>query len=95
MKELVPALVAPLSGIAFLGGLALAVFMWMSPSGGGMFVGLGTLLGWLALGSGNLLSWLLNVVWWLAAGRPSGLGWLVTVQGAVVLASLAVLAAQW
>jgi hypothetical protein len=95
MKALVPALVAPLSTIAFLAGAALAVFIWMSPSGGGMFIGLGTLLGWLALGVGNLLSCLLNVVWWLAAGRPSGLGWVVAAQGAAVLLSLIVMALEW
>lgn len=95
MKDMLPTILAPLSGIAFLGGLAIAVFIWLSPSGGGMLVGLGTALGWLALAGGNLLSWLLNLAWWLTAGRPPALGWVVAVQSALVLATLVALAVKW
>ncbi len=94
MKSLIPALVV-LSCIAFLSGVVLAMVMWLSPSGGGMFVGLAAVLGWLALGAGNALSWLFNLAWWQAAGRPTELGWVVAVQGALVLASAAMLAIKW
>jgi hypothetical protein len=95
MKDILPSVLAPLSGIAFLGGLAIAVFIWLSPSGGGMFVGLGTALGWLALGAGNLLSWLLNLTWWLSTGRPAELGWVVGAQSVLVAATLVALAVKW
>ena len=94
MKSLIPALVV-LSCIAFLSGVVLALVMWLSPSGGGMFVGLAAVLGWLALGAGNALSWLFNLAWWQSAGRPTELGWVVAVQGALVLASAVVLVIKW
>lgn len=94
MKSLIPTLIA-LSCIAFLSGVVLALVMWLSPSGGGMFVGLGVVLGWLALGAGNALSWVLNLLWWHSAERLTELGWVVAVQGVLVLASAAMLAIKW
>jgi hypothetical protein len=94
MKSLIPALIV-LSCIAFLSGVALAMVIWLSPSGGGMFVGLGTVLGWLSLGAGNALSWLLNLLWWQSAGRPLELSWVVAVQGLLVAASAVALAVKW
>jgi len=92
MQDLALIVLAPLSVLAFLGSLAFGAWMWLTPTQGGMFVGLGTGIGWAVFAMGNLVSWLLNLLWWLAAGRPRRLGWLVAVQGLPAVATLVTLA---
>jgi hypothetical protein len=83
---------APLSVLAFLGSFAFGMQMWLTPTEGAMFVGLGTGIGWVVFALGNLLSWLLNLPCWLAAGRPRRFGWLVAIQALAAVPTLVVLA---
>jgi hypothetical protein len=91
MKDLAVIALAPLSALAFLGSLAFGMWMWLTPTQGGMFVGLGTEIGWVVFAVGNLMSWVLNVLCWLAAGRPRQFGRVVAIQAAAAVPTLVVL----
>jgi hypothetical protein len=91
MKDLAVIALAPLSVLVFLGSLAFGMWMWLTPTRGGMFVGLGTEIGWVVFAAGNLVSWLLNLLCWLAAGRPRKPGRLVAIQAVAAVPTLVVL----
>jgi hypothetical protein len=92
MKDLALIILAPLSALAFLGSFAFGMWLWLTPTYGGMFVGLGTGLGWVIFALGNMLSWVMNLLCWLATDRPRKFGWIVAVQGVPAVATLVILA---
>lgn len=91
MKDLVLFVLAPLSALAFLGSLAFGMQIWLTPTQGAMFVGLGTGIGWVVFALGNLMSWMLNLLCWLTAGRPRKFGWLVAIQAMAAVPTLVIL----
>ena len=74
MRSLALSLCAVVSVLALSGGTLLGAFLIMSPSGGGFFPNLGSVLGLLVLGAGNLVSNICNgICWWFGKG-PRWLG---------------------
>ncbi len=61
--------------------LLLGAFLITSPSGGGFFPNLGSVLGLLVLGIGNLVSSICNGIYWWFGKSPRWLGIVTLVQG--------------
>lgn len=80
MRSLALAVCAVLSVLALSGGILLGAFLIMSPSGGGFFPNLGSVLGLLVLGSGNLVSNICNGIYWWFGRRPRWLGMVTLAQ---------------
>ncbi|CAN7718236.1 hypothetical protein [Rhizobium sp. LjRoot258] len=81
MRSLALAACAVLSVLALSGSILLGAFLITSPSGGGFFPNLGSVLGLLVLGIGNLVSSICNGIYWWFGKRPRWLGIVTLVQG--------------
>jgi hypothetical protein len=80
MRNLALAVCALLSVFALSTGILLGAFLIMSPSGGGFFPNLGSVLGLIVLGTGNLVSSICNGINWWFGKRPRWLGIVALVQ---------------
>ncbi|MBB4277550.1 hypothetical protein [Rhizobium mongolense] len=81
MRNLALAVCTVLSVLSLSGGILLGALLIMSPSGGGFFPNLGSVLGILVLGAGNLVSSICNGICWWFDQRPRWLGILTLVPG--------------
>lgn len=74
MRRLTLAVLAVLSVLALCVGILLGAFLIMSPTGGGFFPNLGSVLGLIVLATGNLVSSICNGIYWGLGKRPRWLG---------------------
>lgn len=80
MRSFALAACAILSVLALSGGILLGAFLVVSPSGGGFFPNLGSVLGLLVLAAGNLVSSVCNGIYWGFGKRPRWLGMVTLAQ---------------
>ena len=80
MRSLALAVCAVLSVLAMCAGVSLGVVLILSPSGGGFFPDLGSVMGLLVLGTGNLVSSICNGICWWLGERPRWLGTVTLIQ---------------
>ena len=85
MRSLALAVCAVLSVLALSGGILLGAFLIMSPSGGGFFPNLGSVLALLVLAAGNLVSSICNGIYWGLSKHPRWLGIVTLVQSVPTL----------